>query len=299
MNAAHVFTGDWNQLRVLDALLRTESTVQAARELGLTQSAVSHTLRKLRVTFDDPLLVRVGRRLRTTERARELRGPLDEAMAATQRVFSRAASFDPKSLSTSFRIVASDYAEVVLLPALLRGLDAEAPGVDVVISSAGDASEDVVQSGRFDLFLGVVYRERAGLLHRTLHRDRFVCVSRAEGSGRRMTRSRYLAARHVLVSPRGLPGGVVDEHLAAKGERRRVVCVTPTFQTALALVAETGLVTTIPERLVRASPLADLLRIERPPLDLPELRLGMLYPASRQNDASHRWLRERLVASLG
>ena len=107
MNPIHSAGVELGHLRVLDVLLRTGSTVRAARELGLTQSAISHALRRLRDVLGDPLFVRVGRKLAPTERALALRAPLAEALAAVGRVFVQAGTFEPRTLRASFRIVAT------------------------------------------------------------------------------------------------------------------------------------------------------------------------------------------------
>ncbi|MCB9598942.1 MAG: LysR family transcriptional regulator [Sandaracinus sp.] len=284
---------DLDLLRVLDVLLRTESTVLAARELGLTQSAVSHALRRLREAFGDPLLVRVGRRFVPTERARELAPALAEARLAVTRVLAPRETFDPAKLRTTFRMALADYAESVILPGLLTTLATDAPEVDLVTTLSGDALEEDLQHGRVDLACGGFFQERAGLVLRTLFRDPLVCVRRPTKG--RLTLARYLAARHVLVSPRGRPGGIVDDHLAAANQTRRVVLRTPTFQTAITLAARTDLLVTIPESLARLHAEHAPLTVEPLPFELPPLRFAMAYAASRKDDVSHRWLRERVV----
>jgi DNA-binding transcriptional LysR family regulator len=287
---------DLSGLRVLDALLRTESTVQAARELGLTQSAVSHALSRLRDTFDDPLFVRVGRRLVPTERARELSGALSDARTALERVLAPRVAFEPSSLRRTFRLACADYAELVVLPWLFEALAHEAPGVDLATYTPGDALEEELQNGRADLGIGARFGERAGLVHRALFRDRFVCVRRAGAP--KLTLARYLDDRHVLVSPRGLPGGIVDDLLEGMGHTRRVVLRTPSFQTALALAARTELSATLPRTLAEAYAEHAPITIAKLPFEVPELRFGMMFAASRKDDASHRWFRERVAALL-
>ena len=286
---------DLNTLRVLDALLETESTVQAARHLGLTQSAVSHALGRLRAMFDDPLFVRVGRQLVPTERARELSGALEETRGAVERVFGAAAGPAPASLRKTFRLACADYAELVILPTLLETLAREAPGVDLVTYAAGDALEEDLQHGRADLGLGARFDERAGLVHRALFHDGFVCVRRSGAP--RLTLQRYLTDRHVLVSPRGLPGGIIDDVLAALGHTRRVVLRTPSFQTALSIVARTSLIATVPKAFAESFASQTQVAVSALPFDAPALRFGLIFAATRKDDPSHRWFRER-VASL-
>jgi len=302
VNAAHVSGIELSHLRVLDLLLKTGSTVQAARALGLTQSAVSHALRRLREALEDPLFVRVGRGLAPTERALGLRPQIEEALVAVARVFDRAEDFDPERLRATFRIGGADYAELLVLPRLLPLLAAAAPGVDVTVIAAGDAVESRLQAGELDLALGGFFEERAGLVLRALLREPFVVVCAADQAPAEMTLARYLAGRHVLVTPRGLPGGIVDERLALCGLSRRVVARTPSFQTALALAARTDLLATVPRSLAREYARTTALSLMPPPLALPELRFAALFSASRQGDRAHRWLRELIegvVAAAG
>ena len=155
----------------------------------------------------------------------------------------------------------------------------------------------LVHLGRFAL--GGFFEERGGLLLRPLFRDPFVVVTAAAGAPARLSLDRYLAARHILVAPRGLPGGVVDTSLAALGHTRRVVLRTASFQTALAVAARTDLLVTMPRSVAVEFARFTPLSIFPPPLELPEIRFGMLFPASRRDDLAHRWLRERIAALLG
>lgn len=287
---------DLDQLRVLESLLRTHSTVQSARELGVTQSAVSHTLRRLRHALADPLFVRVGRSLVATERASALRARVDDALRAIERVVEEPGVFDPFSARGEVRIIAGDYAELVILPPLLAVLASEAPGIDLVFLDVGDRLEEALQRGEADLALGGFFRERANLVLRPLFHDPFVVVTGAQGAPKRMTMGRYLEARHVIASPRGLPGGIVDTRLGELGLARRVVLRTPTFQTALAMAARTDLLMTAPRRLAQAYATGAPVRLLTPPLELPPVRFAMLYAESRRSEALHHWIRGRIVA---
>ncbi len=183
-----------------------------------------------------------------------------------------------------------------MLGPLLAALAEEASDVEVVTLFVGDRLEEALERGEADLAIGASFRERAGLVHRAILEDRFVCAASSTSPIRRLTLPRYLAARHVLVSPRGLPGGIVDDRLAAQGSSRRVVAQTPSFQTALALVARSDLLVTLPRSAARAFDRLSPLRLLAPPLALPRLRLSLAFAASLRNDPEHRWFRERIAA---
>ncbi len=286
---------DLNLLVVLDALLEHGSTVEAARRLGRTQSAVSHALRRLRERFGDPLFVRVGRALAPTARAEALRAPLRAVLEGAAALHGASAPLDPASLERVFRLVVTDWAEHVLLPPLLARLAREAPGVALELSFVGDVVEDVIQRGRADLALGTGFRELDGVMAQALFEERFVCVCRHDPPrvGRRLTRARYLAERHVVVAPRGLPGSRVDDRLAPS-ERRRVVLRTPHFATAAAVVARTELLVTLPETFARAVAPSLRLDLHALPIELPRFAMQQIFPATLRHDPAHAWLRQRI-----
>lgn len=288
---------DLNLLVVLELLLRHRSTVLAARELGRTQSAVSHALRRLRDHLGDPLLVRVGNQLQPTPRAEALQAPLAQALDALGAVLDPH-ELRPETLRTTVRIMLADYMEAIALPPLLALLADEAPGVDVTCLYPGDALEPLLQSGEADFALGAQFRERAGLLLRPLYEDRMVCVLRTGHPVRRMTMKRFLEARHVLVTPRGNPGGIVDDRLAEEGLERRVALRTPSFHTALRVVANSDMVTTLPERFARGAVESHGLRVLSAPVELAALRIGMLFSASRRDDPALRWIRDAVIRAL-
>ena len=122
---------DLNLLVTLDALLREKSVTRAARDVGLSQPAMSHALARLRELLGDALLVRAGRRMETTPRAEALRQPLASALAHVREVFEGGPRFDPTTSQRQFRISGGDLAELVLLPPLAARLSERARGIDL------------------------------------------------------------------------------------------------------------------------------------------------------------------------
>ena len=221
---------DLNQLVALDALLAEESITRAARRVGLSQPAMSHTLARLRGVFGDPLLVRAGRRMMLTPRALELAEPLAQALAGLERAIGRPDPFDPRLARRVVRVAAMDFVQLVLLPPLCAALLREAPGVEVVAVPPPEPPDRALVEGELDLAIGLA-RDAPGLRQRELLRERFVCVVRKghPGVGRELTVRRFARLSHALVSPRGLAVGAVDAALAKRGLTRRVVVTLPSF----------------------------------------------------------------------
>lgn len=279
-------------LVALDALLQSGSVSAAARQLGVTQSAMSHTLARLRRDLDDPLLVRSGRGLVPTARAERMAPRLREAVMALEAAVAAAPGFDPGTARRAFRVAMPDYGELVLLPPLMARLEREAPGVDLAVVRAGGEALD---GGDVDLVIQPRRKEddRAGLRARALFRDRFVCVLRHGHplTVGEFTVERFAAARHLLIAPRGRPGGVVDEALRARGLERRTVVTAPSFVAAPYVVARSDLVLTLAERVARLVAAGLPLHILPPPLDVPGFTTSMIWHERMEQDPGHSWLR--------
>jgi DNA-binding transcriptional LysR family regulator len=286
-------------LPALAALLETESVTLAAERLGVGQPAMSRTLEKLREATGDALLVRSGRRLVRTRRAAELLPDVAGVLTNAARVLTPQATFAPSEATGVVTLALGDDQQAMLASGLLARIRGEAPGLDVRIRPlsfeiAREALRGVVDvlvlpdmRGQYampDLDSLVMSRE---------YTRRFVCVSRRR---QKLTLARFLAAEHLLVSPTGTEGGYVDDALRTLGKTRRVAVTVPTFQAALAIVAETDLVATLPEEVTRT--LAPRLHRQPCPVATPELEMCVAWAARFTRDPRHRWLRGHVAAEL-
>ncbi|MCA9615985.1 MAG: LysR family transcriptional regulator, partial [Myxococcales bacterium] len=148
MDHARLARANLNQLVTLDVLLEVGSVTRAAERLGVTVSAVSHTLRALRETFDDPLLVRGRGGLTPTPRALALVGPLRTGLVTLDQALADDPRFDPSTSTREVRIATTDYVAVVLSPTLVPRLRAVAPRLSVnLVPLAEDAIEGMLERG--------------------------------------------------------------------------------------------------------------------------------------------------------
>ena len=291
---------DLNLLVVLDALLAEKHVTRAAAKVGLSQSATSHALARLRGLLGDPLLVRGARgALVPTARAEALAPALRRALDGFVDVLRGAPTFDPASARRAFRIGAGDYAELVLLPRLVARLAREAPGVDLWMVPLPDDPAAALAAGELDVALGVWSSMGwpAGTYQRRLFDEDFRCVVRAghPATKQRLTLVRYCELDHLLVAPRGTPGSRVDDILASLGRTRRVLVRVPHFLIAPHVIAASDLVVTLATRLsqIYAEPLG--LELLAPPFEMPGFTVSMAWHERAHHDPGHRWLRDRLV----
>jgi DNA-binding transcriptional LysR family regulator len=294
MNTVHIAAFDLNLLLAFDALWAERNVTRAARRVGLSQSALSHALKRLRLQLGDPLFLRSSRGLQPTPRAQSLAGPLAEALALVRGAVESPAPFDPSRLRRNFTIATSDYALLVLLPPLLPLLARKAPLVTLNVRPIGDTARDLA-AGVHDL--AVAPSPDASLRSQVLFDDRFVCLLRRGHplAHKPLTLERFLSLQHVLVSPRGVGEAPVDAALRKLGRARHIAVRVPDFVVAPLLVAETDYLITLPERLVRAvAPLRRLVA-KRPPIEVAPFTMTMMWHPRWDADPAHAWLRQLII----
>lgn len=288
---------DLNLVRALDVLLAERHVTKAAARLGVTQSAASHALARLRDELGDPLLVRgAGGALSLTERAERL-APVVRAALAQLAAAWREPVFEAATSRRTFTLGAGDFAELVLLPPLVRRIAAVAPGVNLFLRALTDGNPELA-AGKLDAYLAPAREPSAGLYQRHLFDESFVVMMR-EGhpaASSKLTLERFCALDHLLVAPRGTPGGYVDEALARLGRSRRVALSVPHFLIAPHVVASTDLVMTVAWRIAEAFRKSHRLVVRAPPLALPTFPMHLVWHERTHAEPAHRWLREQVFA---
>lgn len=301
MSEIHLGGLDLNLIVALDALLRERHVTRAARRLGVTQSAASHSLARLRRLLGDPLLVRgAGGALFATPRAEQLGPAIGRALAGIADALRSPAAFEPGTARRTFHVGAADYADAVLLPRLAARLGKVAPHIDLFTHAYQDWGDARLLDGSLDLVLGPprgVLRP-AGSYEKAILIEQFTCIMRRGHplARKRLTLARYCATPHLMVAPRGALGSFVDDALAAAGAQRRVAVAVPHFLVVPHVIAATDLIATLANRLVALlGPGLGLVR-KPPPFPLPGFSIAMAWHERNHHDPAHRWFRDELAA---
>jgi DNA-binding transcriptional LysR family regulator len=290
----------------LDALLAEGSVVGAARRLGLSASAMSRTLARLRAATGDPLLVRAGRGLVPTPRAVELR---DRVRETTEEALAllRPAIMGPdlSALERTFTIRANDGFVETFGARLLAALTEAAPGVRLRFAPKPDKDVRALREGLVDLEIGVLGEAGPEVRVQSLFRDRFVGAVR-EGhpllAAEEITPELYAACGHVVASRRGDTSGPVDRALASLGLKRAILAVVPDFSAALAIAKASDLVALVTASFHDATheiqPEASRRRSRAFQLPVPTepITVSQIWHPRLDADPTHRWLRGMLLA---
>lgn len=287
---------DGKLLQLLVAVIDTGSITGAANRLGVTQSAVSHQIDKLRAIVGDPLFVKSGRGIVPTARAETLavnaRVLLDEL-----RRFAAAEHFDPAQWQTTLTIAANDFQRDLLLPALLDKLRAQAPGVMLRVIPSDVPSAQLLRDDACQLAITPRPPDATDILQRRLFDDSYQVFFDPDQRDAPQTLDDYLAAEHVTVVYHPARALEIDQTLAARGIARRFVATVPGFAGIPAFLRGSQRLATLPGRisggLLRGfgkAPLpADL------PFDAPTLPMQMIWHLRYRHDPAHRWLREQVM----
>lgn len=309
MNAANFRTLDLNLLRVFDEVMTERSLTRAARNLSLTQPAVSNALRRLRETLGDDLVVRSGQGMVPTPRALAVWPVIREALRQLQSSLAPG-GFEPANASTTFVLAMADATAAELMPGLVDVLERQAPNVSLrVVPLSTRDPRSLLDEEAVDLAIGhfpsvladLVVRAQSGdgvaFAHQRLYIGEYVCVMRkghplASGP---FTLNRFCTARHMLVSFSGRPYSFIDESLAAIGRKRQIVLTVNQFFTAGRVVAQSNLLTVLPRHFLGVTGIADQL-IQRPlPFDVAPVNVDALWHQRVDLQSDHQWLRHAVV----
>ncbi|MBN8443341.1 MAG: LysR family transcriptional regulator [Thauera sp.] len=289
---------DLNLLLVFDRLLKERKVSAVADSLGVTQPAVSRSLKRLRQLLGDELFCRTASGMEPTAYARHLAEPIGYALDSLRQAISQEFEFDPGRSRRNFTLRMSDIGEICILPRLMRLVSSEAPGVSITIVRDGiDTLKADMEAGRIDLAIGLIEGLETGFFRRQILKQGYVCVFRPDHplAGRPLSFDDFRAADHAVVTAAGTGHGRIDEIIEKQGIRRKVKLSVPNYASLEHLLQSTDLIATVPEALVQPNLYPLALAWARHPVALPQLSVDQFWHARFHRDPANRWLRN-LVA---
>jgi DNA-binding transcriptional LysR family regulator len=288
---------DLNLLLIFDALMAEQSITRAARKVGITPSAMSHALHRLRQTFKDELLERTGRGMVPTQRALDLWGSVGEALRQLQRAVGQQLEFDPGTSERSFTVRISDYQTRCVMPRLCARVRAEAPNLTLTIGSLPENAPGSDDPGDIQLRVcaddwGSRYRQQRLLA------GRFVVAMRAghPAAGREMTLDLYLSLPHLIVSSVG--ARIVDDRLAQQGLTRRVAMTIPNLAGIIAVLEHSDLCAVLPKLWFKLYCAPGRLVTAALPIASADFTIDLIWRAQDEGDPGHRWLRQLIAEEV-
>jgi DNA-binding transcriptional LysR family regulator len=289
---------DLNLLVLFDALIEERSVRRAGERVGLSQSATSHALDRLRKLLGDELLVRTASGMEPTPRALSLAGPLRLALQDIQTALAPD-RFEPAEAEIGLTIAVETHETIVVLPLLVEEIRREAPGIVLTVRSG--SVEDIlngVDQGRVDVAIGLFNGLPDRFMTARLLSDEHACVMRADHALARspLTLAGYLDAPHLLISMSGGTTNVVDNALAEQGLRRRIAMQMPHGLAAVIALTRSDMVTSVTRGVARVFAATAPAVVMDLPFPVPPSTFRLVWNRRFQADPARMWLRRKLVA---
>ncbi|WP_166112800.1 LysR family transcriptional regulator [Pseudoalteromonas sp. Z9A5] len=284
---------DIKQLRIFQALIREKNASKAASKLGLTQQAVSEQLKKLRDVFDDHLFLRKTTGFVPTPYAEELSVDIDKLLNDFQALLAPKI-FDPKTVNDEFVIAATDYAQQVVLPALVKVLRAQAPNLKLIIRDFElDSLHDLMESGKVNLAIAFPDYIPSTYPIIKLFEEQHICVTSPNSSiaGTKPSLAEIASYPSIIASPsRPNFKGSIDDWFKSFDLTRNVVVSAPCFSIVPMYLETTDSIAFLPSRAVSS----ELVKIELLQLPAPFDVIAAWHPRYNKNPL-HKWVVSKLV----
>jgi DNA-binding transcriptional LysR family regulator len=283
---------DLTLLLVFETAIETRKLGDVAKHLGLTPSAISHALQRLRDVFGDDLFIRHHVGVRPTRRALELQPLVRQAITALRSAIEPQ-RFEPSQINRVFRIAALDYAIVMAGPAIVRKMLQHAPNARLSFVTMGrEESIAALRNGAIDLSIGVYSAADAEIDISHLTHDRFVCAARANHPAlkKKLNPKTFSALDHILVSGSGDLAGPVDTVLAKLGQTRRVVAAVPQFLACFAALEVSDAIAAVPEKLAKSYAKKMGLKLHPLPIVMPPFDVSAAISKITSPDPALQWL---------
>lgn len=298
MSAPTLSKIDLNLLVVLDVLLQEKSVAQAAARLNLTSSAVSHALKRLRLLFDNELLVRDGRRMVPTARAELLAKTLPAVLNGIERTLMAPETFDPATSSRVFRLAAPDFFSP-LVPLLLKRVSEEAPKIQLEVSALPENGMADLKQGRFDALIAPSFKQSDEFRGTVLGSWPWVVFGRADHPAFTDWSLEAWARFPHLQIGRGIStnGSPIDREVTPLGVSRRIGAVLTHFSMAPPVLAETDMLLSVPAVALQDAARTYGLAQRALPFDMTPLELMLFRSAAMGDEPEIRWFHAHVSAA--
>lgn len=288
---------DLRLLAIISELHKTRSVSEAAEHLGLSQSAVSMSLAKLRKHFNDPIFVRTSSGMEPTPHASDLIQLLKRAEEMLQTALGHHVVFDPQTSDRVFHLYSTDIAQVTLLPKLLARLKEVGPSIRIDLRRISETTPRFLESGAADLAVGFIHPMGAGFCQQSLFKEKFVCAMRRNHPRVRntLTLDQFQNETHLAIATSGTGHAIVEKTLESKGIRRNIGLTVPSFLGIASILTASDYLVILPGQLAAHLAGAGNIQVLWLPFHLPSYVIMQHWHERYTHDPAVRWLRGLIV----
>ncbi len=295
MQMVHTDDLDLTQVKLVAELLRLRSVSAASQSIGLSQSAASHALAKLRAQLGDPLFTRSGTGVEPTPYGERLGCAAQESLDVLRAGLASNRPFEPATSSKRFNIYTSDIGQMVFLPKLFAFLTEKAPHTTIrVMTVPLENPGQGLGSGEVDFAIGIFDNLTSGIMRSFVCPEHYVCVVRSDHPkfSKGMSLEAFRQAKHAIADATGMAHAVIDQILARHKIWRLDAMRVPQFHVLPMIIANSDLVAVVPNRLAQAFARSESIRIFPVPIAIPPVDINMYWHERYHHDPGNRWFRE-------
>ena len=300
MRQINFSTFDLNLLVVFEAIFQESSVTEAGARLGLSQSAVSAALRRLREHFDDPLFSREDGRMVPTSAALRLAAPISKSLQLLRTELATE-NFNPEYARIVFNIGASDYFGMTELPLIFAALTKAAPSCSFLVKSMNaDLAVQMLGKNELDVYIGRIKLPPPFIKSRTILKDTSLCVYRKRHPRVRgnITLTQYVKIPHVIATLNGELHSIIDDYLSGRNLSRNIVLSMPQYHAIPKLLAETDLIGTLPSRIMSHVDRGLDLYCAPLPFSWLPFEMSLYWHQRTESTLSNLWLRDTIRNAL-
>ena len=292
---------DLNLLVTFSYLYRYRSVSLAAEKSFVSQSAMSHSLSRLRVLFDDPLFERKGHKMDPTEHAHHIAPTVHHLLDSIAKDLLTKSAFQPENYAGVCRIGLTDYAEFIFAPLLYDEIRKRAPEAQISFINVNRSNYvAITEHDKLDVIIGSMPVLDDNFESQYLYTEKHVCLcdKRVLKGETQLSIHAFANIEQALVSPDGSLSTQVDKKLAEHGLSRKVTVASRNFLTIRNLLKQRELVAIVPEKMAQAEGFSDDLVSVQPPIAVADFDIAMLWHTSRNNEDKGIWLRQLVYLLL-
>ena len=290
---------DLNLLTVFDAVMQEQNITRAAHNLGMSQPAVSNAVARLKVMFNDELFMRQGRGIQPTQRARQLFGPIRQALQLIRNELPSSV-FQPESSTRLFKLAICSPCDMRFAPRIMESINEQAPSVQLHL----DAEFDRLLSERMryqeiDFVIDYARFDDQGFSSTEIFKDELVVIAskthpRIQGG---VSAEQLINEKHAKLSR------VHGQRSFSEQAYRELDCQAAyegsSLSNLLYVVSQSQLVTIAPRWMAENAVNSDQLQILDLPFENKEISGYLSWHESSEKDKGHIWLRDQLMITCG
>ncbi|KJY85019.1 LysR family transcriptional regulator [Vibrio galatheae] len=293
---------DLNLLVAFQAIFQTKSVSLAADQCYVSQSAMSHTLQRMRTLFNDPLFERVGTKMEPTQHAIDIAPLIESLLGSIKNDLLVKKGFTPESYTGIWKIGLTDYAEQLFAPSLYDAIKQQSPHSQVSFFNVNRSNyAEITEKERLDVVIGSIENLNRRYHSELLYTEQHLCLfdPSVVTVDKSMSLEAFTAYEHALVSPDGSLHTQVDNELAKRGYKRRVGVASRNFLTIRRLLIGRELICIVPKRFAQMEIDSHGLKAVTPPIHVADFDIKLIYFKSSQHEEKNRWLCDLIQGIAG